>query len=57
MKRFDKNFNIEAVLLVIEQGYSASSVEKEFDIHEITVQKYIKEYGIYSDDAFPGDGN
>jgi len=57
MKRFDKNFKIEAVRLVLEQGRSASSVAKELDIHENTVRKWIKEYKIHSDDAFPGSGN
>jgi len=57
MKRFDKNFKIEAVHLVLEQGRSASSVAKELDIHENTVRKWIKEYKTHSDDAFPGSGN
>ena len=57
MKRFDKNFKIEAVRLVLEQGRSASSVAKELDIHENTVRKWIREYKLHSDDAFPGSGN
>ena len=44
MKRFDKNFKIEAVHLVLEQGRSASSVAKELDIHENAIRKWIKEY-------------
>ncbi len=57
MKRFDKNFKIEAVHLVLEQGRSVLSVAKELDIHENTIRKWIKEYKVHSDDAFPGSGN
>lgn len=57
MKRFDKNFKIEAVRLILEQGCSASSVAKELDIHENTVRRWVRECKVHSDDTFHDSSN
>ena len=57
MKRYDSSFKEQAVRLVTEQGKSVSSVAKDIGIHENTLYKWIDQYKIHKENAFPGSGN
>ncbi len=57
MKRLDKNFKMEAVRLVVDQGRPVPAIAKELGIHENTLYKWMGQLKKYNEDAFPGSGH
>ena len=55
-KTYDKEFKLEAVRLVVEEGLSASSVEKKLGIGKSTVYKWVQQYNADPEHPFPGKG-
>jgi transposase len=55
-KRYDKEFKIEAVRLVVEKGRSALSVAADLGINVKTLYGWIRQYSQHQADAFPGSG-
>ena len=55
-KTYDKEFKLEAVRLVVEEGLSASSVEKKLGIGKNTVYKWVQQYNADPEHPFPGKG-
>ncbi len=53
---YDKEFKLEAVRLVVEEGLSASSVEKKLGIGKSTVYKWVQQYNADPEHPFPGKG-
>jgi len=55
-KRYSKQFKIDAVKLVTEQGYKVSEAARSLGIHEGILRRWKQE--LTSDDAqaFPGNG-
>ena len=56
-KQYSKQFKIDAVKLVTEQGYKVSEAARSLGIHEGILSRWKKQ--LTSDDAqaFPGNGN
>jgi len=57
VKRYDKNFKIEVIRRVKEQGQKVPVLAKELGIHENTIYKWIGEFKKDAENAFPGSGN
>jgi Transposase. len=57
VKRYDKNFKIEVIRRVKEQGQKVPVLAKELGIHENTICKWIGEFKRDAENEFPGSGN
>jgi transposase len=55
-RSYDKEFKREAIRLVIEEGQSASVVERNLGIGKSTVSRWIREFKDDPEYAFPGKG-
>ena len=53
---YDKEFKLEAVRLVIEEGHSARSVEQKLGTGSGVVYKWVHEYNADPEHPFPGKG-
>mgnify|MGYP001100934444 CR=1 FL=1 len=56
-RRFDKDFKIETVKLVLENKRPVAAVAREVGIHENTLRKWINLFRDHQENAFPGSGN
>ena len=56
-KKYDKDFKLEAVNMVISQKRPVAAVARELGIHENTLYKWINLAGESHGEAFPGSGN
>lgn len=56
-KRYDKNFKLEVIRRVKEQGQRVPDLANELGIHVNTIYKWIGEFNKDKVDAFPGSGN
>ncbi len=43
-QRFTQEFKIDAVKLVIEQGYSANEVSRRLGVNQTSVSRWVREY-------------
>ena len=55
-KRFDKEFNIEAVRLASEPGNTQSKIERDLGISQGIISRWKRELRKDGDQAFPGKG-
>jgi Transposase and inactivated derivatives len=55
-RKFDRNFKLAAVKLVVIEELSVVQVAKELDIHCNSLYRWIREYEDYGESAFPGSG-
>ena len=55
-RTYDKEFKLEAVRLVIEEGHSARSVEQKLGTGRGVVYKWVHEYNADPEHPFPGKG-
>lgn len=55
-RKYNKEFKLEAVKLVVEKGRSVPSVALDLGIHEKTLYKWVSDYKKDSENAFPGSG-
>jgi len=56
-KQYSKEFKLDAVSLVLEQGYSRTEAAKSLSINAPMLSRWIKEYQADEDDqAFRGNG-
>ena len=55
--RFTSDYKKEIVKLVTELGKKPSEVAEDIGVTATTVRRWIKQYSIHGDDAFPGKGN
>ena len=55
-KRFEKEFKISAVKMVLEGNQSLSSIAKDLGINSNTLQNWKKQYLKDKEDSFPGKG-
>ena len=53
---YDKEFKLEAVRLVLEEGLSARSVEKKLGIGQGVVYRWVQQYNADPQQPFPGKG-
>ena len=56
-KKYTREFNLQAVKLVIEEDYTVKAVSKELEIHANSLYKWITEYEENGELAFPGNGS
>ena len=57
MKReFSKEFNRDAVSLVVDQGYSRVEAASSLDIHPALLSRWVREYTEDGGDSFRGKG-
>lgn len=55
-RRFSREFEVEAVRLVLERGASVVQASRDLDVHENVLCKWVKEFGSDPVRAFPGHG-
>jgi transposase len=55
-KQFSKQFKIDAVKLVTEQGYNVSEAARNLGIHHSSLRRWKKQFETSGDQAFPGKG-
>lgn len=56
-RKFDKEFKIEAVKMVLDEGLSKAEVSRKLDITQGMIGKWVQDYKDDEADAFPGQGN
>lgn len=55
-KKYSKEFKLDAISLVLEQGYSQSEAARSLDINANMVGRWIKEHQGDDGQAFRGNG-
>ena len=56
-KHYSKQFKIDAVKLVTEQGYKASEAARNLGIHHSSLRHWKKQLETDSNQSFPGKGH
>lgn len=56
-KKYSKEFKIQVVKQVIEEGKKTTQIAKELELSRDLVYRWINEYEIHGDEAFTGHGN
>jgi transposase len=56
-RNFNKEYKLEIIKLVTDQGKSVSSVARDLGIHENTIHGWIRSNRLDKDQTFPGKGN
>jgi len=56
-KTYDKQFKLDAVRLIVEEGHSVASVARDLGVNENSLHHWKKKYGEDGKEAFPGHGN
>ncbi len=55
-REFSVEYKKEIVKLVTEQGKKATHVARDIGVSEVIIRRWVKEYGVHGNDAFPGKG-
>lgn len=55
-RKFDRQYKMAAVKLVLEDGMPVSDTAKELSIHYNSLYRWISEYQEFGESAFPGEG-
>ncbi|AQT86414.1 transposase IS3/IS911 family protein [Paenibacillus larvae subsp. larvae] len=55
-KKYDKEFKLQSVRLIQEEGKSVAQVAREMGLHENTLYRWIVEFKNAGNQAFPGSG-
>lgn len=55
-KKYSKEFKLNAISLVKEQGYSQTEAARSLDIRSKLLSRWIQEYQCEEDNAFRGNG-
>ena len=55
-KSYSKQFKIDAVKLLTEQGFKVSEAARNLDIHQNVLRNWRDQFKADSDEAFPGKG-
>jgi transposase len=55
-RTYDKEFKLEAVRLVLEEGHSANLVERKLGTGKGVVYKWVHQYNADTEHPFPGKG-
>jgi len=56
-KHYSRQFKVDAVKLVTEQGYNVSEAARNLGIHHSSLRRWKKQFETNSNQAFPGKGN
>lgn len=57
VKKFDKEFKLEAVKMVLEQNRKPTEVAYDLGLHPNTVYRWLQEFDARGVEAFPGSGH
>lgn len=55
-EKYTREFKLEAVKLVVEEGLFVKDVSKRLDIHYNNLYRWISEYEKHGELSFPGSG-
>ena len=55
-KSFDRNFKLEVIRLVTEEGRSVADVSRSIGVHANTIHNWKQLFATDPDEAFPGKG-
>ena len=55
--KFTNDYKKEIVRLITELGKKPSEVAEDIGVTATTVRRWVKQFSIHGDDAFPGKGN
>lgn len=55
-RRFDKEFKVAAVRLVVDEEMPVCQVARELEVHLNSLYRWVNEYEKYGEHAFPGNG-
>ena len=55
-KTYDKEFKLDAVRLIVEEGRSVASVARDLGVNENSLHHWKKKYAEDGKEAFPGHG-
>lgn len=55
-RKYTREFKLEVVKTIVEEGKSLSAVSRELDIRPNLLQRWVAEYKASPDNAFPGSG-
>lgn len=55
-RRFSREFKLQAVRLVKDQGIPIAEVAQDLDLHETVLRRWIRSFEKDPDTAFPGQG-
>ena len=55
-KKYSKEFKLETINLVLQQGYTINEVAANLDIHASMINRWIREYRQLQQNAFKGNG-
>jgi len=56
-KNYSKQFKIDAVKLITEQGYKVSEAAQNLGIHHSSIRRWKNQLEVDSNQAFPGKGH
>ena len=55
-KQYSKEFKLDAVSLVLEQGYSKAEAGRSLGINDNLISRWVQEYKLSHGEAFRGQG-
>lgn len=55
-KKYDREFKMQTVRLIQEEGKSVARVAREMDLYQNTIYRWIAEFKQDANQAFPGSG-
>jgi transposase len=56
-RTYTREFKVEAVKLVTEQGYSVAEAARSLGVHQTLLRSWKQAFQAQGDQAFPGQGN
>ena len=55
-RKFTREFKLEAVRLIQDQGVSYAQVHRDLDVHESVLRRWVEQANSAGSQAFPGKG-
>lgn len=55
-KKYSKEFKLDAISLVLEQGYACTEAAKSLGLHQAVLSRWISEHKSQDSQAFRGNG-
>ncbi|SET22329.1 transposase, partial [Anaerobranca gottschalkii] len=55
--KFTDDYKKEIVKLITELGKKTTDVARDIGVTPTTIRRWVKQYSLYGEDAFPGRGN
>jgi transposase len=56
-RKFNREFKMAAVKLILDDELPVSQVAKELAVHANSLYRWVQEYEKYGESAFPGNGS